>query len=206
MTVELYLLPVVTIPLNVGSYRVPKYLPHRLNPAEPGLEGVSWAWVSYKFEDVALLIADVTPTQDNQLAGYSDVFAVPPLDNTINNTNQRDIVRVALEDTFIPGNWVQVGMSYREIVRVILHIFIYFGFATASYGGRLFGGDLNLDLTVADIPQAKRDALQLSADHFGLDYSGVTGSTTIRVLLKSMADQFADEPYRMAGAGIELMV
>lgn len=205
MAVELYLIPVV----HPGGNNAPKYLPTRFDPSnvEPGLENVKWAWTTYLGEDAGLLIADVTPAQDSQLAGYSDVLKVPPLDNTINNNNQRDAVRDALEGSFIPGTWVNVGMTYREVIRKVLHIFEYHARSVAINQGPLFRGDtVNLDLTVSQIPQQKRDALQQTAEEFELDYSWVTGTTTLRELLKGIADEFADEPYRVAGSGIELIV
>ena len=207
MSVELYLIPITHLSLGGGgSYNVPKYLPHRFNPAEPGLEGVRWAWVTYLLEDIGFIIADVTTAQDSQLSGYSDVLVIPPLDNQITKVPQRKRVRAALEDVMIPGLWIDVGMTYREIVRTVLNLFSFHGRFVALIQGRVFDGSLDLDMTVGDIPQAKRDKLQEAADGFGLDYSGVTGATTIRQLLKGMADQFADEPYRIAGAGLEMIV
>jgi len=55
MTVHLYVLPVLH--LVDPNYNVPKYLPHRFNPALVGLENVPWAWETYLLEDIALLIA-----------------------------------------------------------------------------------------------------------------------------------------------------
>ena len=87
---RLYILPVVHLTNPV--YNVPKYLPHRFNPALSGLEGVAWAWVTYSLEDVGIIAADVTTAQDTLLAGRVDVLAVPPfsfIDTTATNFNQR---------------------------------------------------------------------------------------------------------------------
>lgn len=210
MSVELYLIPVVHPEISPGRYaNAPKYLRTRFDPnnVEPGLEDVAWAWTTYLLEDTGLLIAEVTPSQNNQLSGHSDVLHVPPLDNTINNTNQRSIVRNALEDSFIPAHWVNVGMTYREIIRTVLHIFEFHGRAVAINQGPLFRGDtLNLDLTVGDIPLGKVQALQQAADEFELDYSSVTNDTTIRQLLKVLADQFEDVSFGITGSGLELFI
>src|SRR3990167_7129380 len=119
MTVHLYVLPVLH--LVDPNYNVPKYLPHRFNPALIGLENVAWAWETYLLEDISLLIADVT---------------------------------------------------------------------------------------VSQIPAGTRTWLQDVADEFGLDYSGVTGTTTLRDLLKLLADQMSGllDPsiFQIAGAGLLL--
>lgn len=187
MTVHLYVLPIVHLidPL----YDVPKYLPHRFNSPLVGLENLFWALVPYQLEDVALLIADVTDAQHTLLSAQTDVIAVPPLDNTIQNATVRNRVRTVLEAANVPAGWVNVGMTYRSVVRTVISLFAYHRPVVRRLGRRLFDGTVNLDLTVSQLPSNARDFLQASADELGLDYTGVTGATTLRDLLKLMADQ-----------------
>src|SRR3990167_6875117 len=74
--------------------------------------------------------------------------------------------------------------------------------------GGLLDGSINLDMTVSQIPADTRTWLQDVAGEFGLDYSGVTGSTTLRDLLKLLADQMSGllDPsiFQIAGSGLLL--
>jgi len=208
MTVHLYVLPVLH--LVDPNYNVPKYLPHRFNPALVGLENVPWAWETYLLEDIALLIADVTDPQHTLLSGQADVIAVPPLDNTIANATARNRVRTVLEAASIPAGWVSVGMTYRQVVRLVICMFQFHNRLVARLQRRLFDSSVNLDMTVSQIPEGTRTWLQDVAGEFGLDYSGVTGSTTLRDLLKLLADQMSGllDPsiFQIAGAGLLLNI
>lgn len=200
MTQRIYILPVVH--LTAQSYNVPKYLPHRLNPPITGLEGVRWSWVTYLLENMGILVADVTDAQHTLLAGQADVLVVPGLDNTIPNTAARNTVRSILETANIPGGWVNTGMTYRSVLRVVLGLFQYHNRLTAIIQRRVFDGSLNLDMTVAQIPAAVRDRLRQAATDLELDYSWVTSATTIRQLLKGMGDQFASRSFEIGGITI----
>ena len=197
MASRLYLIPVVH--LTDPKYEVPAYLPHRLNPAIIGLEGIAWAWTTYLLEDVGLTMADVDDTQHALLSAQLDVLAVPSLDNTIANVAVRNQVRTALEAVSVPGLWVTAGMTYRSVIRVMLGMWQFHNRLVALVQHRIFDGSVNLEMTVADIPLATRNQLQVAADGMGLDYSAVTGSTTIRQLLKGMGDQFAGTEFNIGG-------
>ena len=197
MTARLYLIPITH--LTDPTYNVPKYLPHRHNPALAGLEGVRWAWETYLLEDIGLIVADVSDTQHTLLSAQVDVLAVPPLDNTIGSVAVRNQVRNVLEAVNVPGLWVTVGMSYRQVVRVILGMWQFHNRLATIIQHKIFDGSVNLEMTVTNIPLATRNQLQVAADGLGLDYSSVTGSTTVRQLLKGMGDQFASTEFNIGG-------
>jgi len=197
MTTRLYLIPITH--LTDPIYNVPKYLPHRYNPSLAGLEGVRWAWETYLLEDTGLIVADVDNTQHTLLSAQADVLAVPPLDNTISSAAVRNQVRNALEAVNVPGLWIVTGMSYRSVIRVVLGMWQFHNRLAAIIQHKIFDGTIDLEMTVANIPLATRDQLQIAADELGLDYSAVTGSTTVRQLLKVMGDQFAGTEFNIGG-------
>lgn len=200
--IRLYLIPIT----HLTNYNVPSYLSHRFNLALSGLEGIPWAWVTYLLEDIGLIIADTDATQHALLSAQTGVLAVPALDNTIPNTTVRNQVRNALEVVNIPGLWVTTGMSYRAIVRIVLGIFHYHNRLTVLVQRRIFDGSINLDMAVNQIPAGVRVRWQQAAEDLNLDYSAVTGTTTIRQLLKGMGDQFANQEHRISGAGLEMVI
>lgn len=204
MTLQLYIIPIVHLTNPV--YIVPKYLPHRFNPPITGLEGVRWAWLTYLLEDNGIIVADVSDTQNTLLTDQADVLLIPLLDNIIQNTTARNRVRSVLETANIPGTWVNTGMTYRSVLRIVLGLFQYHNRLVAIIQRRVFDGSINLDMTVNQIPSNVRDRLQEAADGLGLDYSWVTGATTIRQLLKGMGDQYAGREFRIDGAGMSVVI
>jgi len=90
-------------------------------------------------------------------------------------------------------------MTYRAILRVVLNVFAFFN-RYVSKGGKVFVPGITLDTTVGELPLIAVSLLQETADEYGLDYGWVTGSTTLRELLKGMADQFGDVEYQIGGA------
>lgn len=198
MTKRLYLVPVNHIPTEGGIYHTPKYLPHRLDPALPGLEGVYFAWEVFWLGHTAIAMADTDATQHNLLIAQTDVVAVPPLDNTV-AAGALSTVQAVLEAGDIPGDWVQVGMSYRQVLRIILGIMQFHKRFMALSGRRASDGLFALTLRVNQIPQATRTILQNVATEFNLDFSAVTGTTTVRQLLVGMGQQFASREFEIGG-------
>ena len=184
-----------------GEFAAPKYFYGRLTTGLAGMEGIRWYWERFVWENHGIVAADVTDAQHALISAQTDVIAIPALDSTIPNATARNRVRNILEAGNIPGTWVTVGMTYRQIVRTVLSIW-RFANRYISKGGWIFIGGITLDTTWAEIPAAAQQRLRDAAVEFGLDYSGVTGTTTIRQLLKGMADQFGDVEYQIGGVVI----
>ncbi len=199
MTWRLYIVPITKIDTGDGTeFAAPKYFFGRLTSGLPGMEGVQWAWERYVWESHGIIAADVSDTQHVLLNAQTDVIAIPALDNTIPNATVRNRVRNILEAGNIPGDWVDIGMTYREIVRVVLNVW-RFANRYISKGGKIFAGGVTLDTTWSQIPALAQQRLRDTADEFGLDYSAVTPTTTIRQILKGMADQFGEVIYTIGG-------
>jgi len=204
MTTELFVVPVLHLPEN--NHNAPGYVWHRFHPGLADLEGVRWAWVTYLLEDVGVLIADVTVEQRELLDTQAGVVAVPDLDRTVETVPQQDRVRGLLEAVDVPGGWVNIGMTYRTIVRILLWIFTYHNRVVALIQRPVFAGDLDLEMTMAEIPAWIRDAMAQAAGEMGYDYGWVEPSTTLRELLYGMGVQFSAVPYEIRGAGLSLVV
>lgn len=194
MALRLYLLPVVHLTSPV-PYEVPKYLPHRFSPPLSGLEGVVWSWETYLLQDVGMAVAEVSTAQHTLLAAQSDVISVPVnLDSTIAQ-NVRNNIRAQLDLWLIPSAWVITGMSYRIICRTLLNIWQFHNRYVGSTGVRLFDGSLILATQWQAIPVAVQDGLLAAAASMNLNTSGLTPTTTVGQILKSLADQLGDIPY-----------
>jgi len=191
MTWRLYIVPIVHIEFGEDrEFAAPAYLWGRMTQGVDGLQGVPWAWERMVWEERGIVAVDVTPAQHDILAAQAQVIAVP---ETV-----RNMIRNYLEAGNLPGPWVQTGMSYRTILRTVLNVFSFFN-RYVSKGGKVFVPGVTLDTTVGELPLYAVTLLQETADEFGLDYGWVTGATTLRELLKGMADQFGDVEYQIGG-------
>jgi hypothetical protein len=197
MTVRFYIMPMLVVNDN---YRGPKYLRWRFNPE--GLN-VTWSAKDFGYRDTCIAAADVDTAQHQTLAGYSDVIAAPAnIDNVIDTEAKRDNVRDALESLHVPGQWVHVDMTYREVLRPVTHLFLlaqrYHALTAEAYGtGRRLvepGLGYTLDTLVSNIPAQVRSDLNQAAQSLGYDTSQVQQSWMYRRALKHLGDQWGDQP------------
>lgn len=194
--VRIYVMPIE----RVGNARGPKYFKWWFNP--DGIDTV-WSMKDFGYRDTCIIAADVTPAQHQEIAARDDVIAAPAdIDSVIDTQQKRDAVVDALESLHVPAGWVEVGMTYREVVRPVTHLFLlaqrYYGQTASKYGEglRLVEPSLGytLDTLVSDIPAQVRQDLNEAAVSLGYDTSGVNGSWTYRRALKHLGDQWGDTP------------
>lgn len=195
MTLRYYLMPLE----QIGTGRGPKYLAWRNDPT--GLN-VPWSLFDYGLINTCLVAADVTTQQHNSLIANSDVTAIPQnIDGNI-TAGALSSVRAALETLRIPGNWVTTGHTYRDLMRMVAGLFMFAQRLQGISGRIIFPDNINLDNTWGDIPVDWRQDLQATADSLGYDYSQVTTNTPIRTILKSLADQWGNQPFYIGGTQI----
>lgn len=200
MTIRLYVLPMER---NVAlDSRGPKYLAWSRDPDPSDNVGEDdWRVLGYGLYDWGIAAVEATATVHGLLAAKADVQAIPAnLDNTVGAAN-RDTVRAFLESVALPGNWVQNGTTWREVVRTVCGMILfgqrYDGIRqAASPGAPAFGSQIegNLNVQWGNIPQGIRDAVLETAQSFGYDTSGLTDTTLVRAILKNLADAWGDQP------------
>lgn len=186
MAVRLYLMP-MTSTLNAErglTQRYPKY-------RDTHMAGLPWGAMDYGPEDTCLVAVDIPPATHTLLAAETDVTALSAnIDAQIGA--QLTAVQNALEGLNFPALWVNSTHTYREVLRIVGAAFQFVQRYHGLGGGKIFGGGVTLNTTFGSLPLAVRNRLRDTADSFGFDRTGITNSTTIRVILKSMADQWAD--------------
>ena len=198
MAFRLYLVPIVGTGTKDDPRR-PKYF------AGAPVVG-DWSGMDYGFEPVMVVGADLSPSEDNYVVGQGDVTALPfDLAPTL-TSGQVTAVHNVLETLNLPAGWVTTSLSWLAIVRTVLGMFSFlqrFGQLYAAQNGvpppSIFAGGVTLNTTFGSLPLAVRTALLATADSFGIPTTGLTGSTTIRVILKNMADMFQNQQYNFNG-------
>jgi len=192
MTVRFYLVPVE----QSGNARGPKYFKWRFSP--DGLD-VRWGAFDYGLIPTMLIAADVTAGQHDTLAAQSDVTAIPAdIDSTV-PAQALPAVQNALEDLRIPGGWVTTNHTYREIIRTVGGLFQFAQRHHGLHNKIIMPENVTLSQTWGDLPLQARQEVRATADSLNYDYSDVTASTTIRQILKSLADQWGDQPLLLGG-------
>lgn len=165
----------------------------------PNYVGSKYSTVMYGSEGTHLVAADVDDATDATISALSDVIKIPDnLDQTI-GAGALAKIQTVLENKKIPSGWLTAGTTYRQALRVIINFFRFISRFRAISGitAPLFSGAVTLNTTFGSLSAPVRGFLSATAASFNLDTTGVTGATTIRVLLKGMADQFADVPINM---------
>ena len=183
------------IPLEISAEgrRGPKYLKWRDNPT--GLD-VVWSMFDFGVLPQAIVVCDVTNAQFTALDANADVFGIPAnIDNNVTATALPN-VRTALETIRIPGTWITAGAtSYRELLRAVCGLAQFAQKHHGMHDQYIIPDTINLDQTWGDVPLQWRQNLQATADALHYDYSQVSASTPVRVILKSLADQWGNTPF-----------
>jgi hypothetical protein len=199
---RLYLVPMQTL----NNQRFPKYFSGRFNPNPlPELADLYSVWQAFGAEPVFFICAPAISTpQHNVLSANIDVLAVPQdLDQPV-SALALSTLQTKLEGFNIPADWmVANSMTYRECVRLVYRMFqLADRFYGISNGQSMFGSGVTLNTRWNQIPIGPRNLLQQIATEWGINTSGVTGQTTVRQLLKLIADQMRDDPIIMGGVTI----
>lgn len=163
----------------------------------------------YGFEPVCIVGADLTIADDATVAGQADVHPLPFNLSATLTSGQVSAVQSFLEAGHIPGGWVTTDLTWTQVARTVLGVFSFFQRFATTYAAAIgqppqsvFAANLTLDTTFGSLPAAVRSALSATAQAFGFSTAGVTGATTLRVILKAMADNFQGRPFSFNGAVI----
>jgi len=194
MTWHLYFIPIMGTGAKSDPRR-PKYLTSL---------GVPWGMMDYGFQPVALVAADVDGATDISLSANADAHRLPDdLDQPIGATALA-IIQNALETRNLPAEWIISTLSYRQVLRTVLGFFAFFQrFATvANTTALLLGGAVTLNTQLNQLSAAARQNLRDTATSLGLDISGVAATSTVRAVLKNVADQWGQRSVTIGGIAI----
>ena len=190
MTWHLYLLPII----GSGTYedpRRPKYLDN-------------YSILDYGFQPVALAATDVDDATDAALQLNADVHRIPDnLDQSIGSAALA-IVQNALETRNIPAGWITSTVTYRVLLRTAFGFFSFLQryAVVAKTTSLLLGGSVTLNTRINQLSAVVRQNLQNTAISLGLSATGITGTATIRQVLKNLADQWGQSSFILGGITI----
>lgn len=189
MPIRFYLLPIEEFQDADLTFRLPKYVTMPRDPRGPQSIPVppQWQYMDFGLEPTFLAALNLTAGQHATLTANADVTTVPAnLDNNVGG--QLGNVQAALESLHIPADAVVAGTTYRQILRGIIGIFLV-AQQFHSRSGRLFPAGIDLTTTLGDLSLVVRTKLKDAAEFLGYDYAGLTLTSTLRDVLKTIANQ-----------------
>lgn len=146
--------------------------------------------IDYGTEGIYIIVVNVTPEQHTTLAAQTDVMTTPsPMDDNVSAVALTGIQN-QLEAMHLPGSWVTTSQTYRQVWRTTIKITLFAGRYYGMFPDfKIFDTGVTLDTRFNQLTQAQRQRLLDVADSFQIDRSGVTGTMTIRQLLRALGDQ-----------------
>ena len=196
MAFRLYIVPIIGIGTEFDPRR-PKYFE---NAEIVGTQ--SWTCMDYGPEPWMVVGANLDTATDNLIVGEDDCFALPFDLAGFLSPAQVTAVQTKLEAANIPANWVTTAQRWIEVVRTVLGMFSFMQRLAVYYGGPVFVGSVRLSRTFGTLPAALQAALVQTAESFGIPTTGLTASTTLRAILRAMADYFSQQRYSFNGVWI----
>lgn len=192
MTFRLYIVPVVGSGSSKDPRR-PKYFSGSFS---------NWTANDYGLEAVMIVGADLAPADDTAVTANADVTALPfNLDANL-TAGQVTTTQTKLEALNIPAGWVSTSLTWRTVARLVLGMFQFMQrYNAISNGARLFLAGVDLSTQFSSLPAQVRADLIAAADSLGYDRSSLSGASTLRQILKTLADNWQSTPIQI-GASI----
>ena len=198
MAFRLYIVPKVGTGDDSDPWRA-KYFADGLIIPRP-----AYSAMDYGFEPWFVVGADLSSSDEAFVLAQSDVTAIPANLNANLTNPQVTSVQNKLESINIPAGWVNNGLQWLAVVRIVLGMFSFIQrFGSILNSGQTLGtgffGSITLSTTIAELSANQVTALQQAAADLNLSTAGITGSTTLRVALKTLADQMSARTYNFNG-------
>ena len=202
MAIELFLLPMAQIDRGWGPRWDIKYI-DTITPTGPS--GMIRYQPNEADSDVIALI-EASQSDLNSVASQLDVTRLATRDNldTPINAGQATAAKAIFEAAFIPGLFINAGDTRREVIRGVVGMFLFSQRMTGRFGTGWRKRAQDLGITFAStwttFPQALKDEFIDVRDSFGWEGNlGITGTSTLRDIMKVVSDQFEDTPIFIAG-------
>lgn len=184
---------------QVNNYRYPTHFGARGVSADAELVGVQWQMMDYGLINTGLLAANVNAAQQTYLAGLADVQAIPAnIDNTV-TAGQVQNIRDRLEAFDLPGTWVNVGDSYRVVLREVCGYMQFMQRLTAITGINPTTLNIRLSMQYNAMPQLWKNAMVQTYSELGYSDENVSGTSTLRQILRDITAQNGQRAFYIGG-------
>jgi hypothetical protein len=156
--------------------------------------GVEYSMIDYGAAgtNTTIVVADVDGSQHSTIDTDPETLSAPEYIDANIQQSEVSAWESYLEARGIPADWMSPSLTWREVLRTVVHQFRF----TQRYYGQ--GGSMdwaglgiNLNTQWKDLPEADFKTPFLdAANTFGFDTSFIRNNTLVRNLIKNIADQF----------------
>ena len=168
---------------------------------------VSQGTIRYSRTSNGIVMIQASQAYLNNVAAQPDATSLATASNIDNvlTANQANAAKVIFEDTFIPGQFINAGDTRREVIRGVVGMFLFSQRMEGRFGEgwveRAKNRGVTLNTVWSDFPAALKDEFRDIRDDHGWTNAqlGVTASSTMRVILRSVSDRFEQTPIIFAG-------
>jgi hypothetical protein len=202
MAFRLYVVPIVGSGAK-GDARRPKYFTDGTIPPS------QWGWVYYGFEPWSVVGVDLPSADDVTIASKPDVQALPFDLSPLLTAGQVTSIKAFLENANIPAGWVDTTDTWAVVVRGVLGMFSFLERYAGIYAEQngtaapsIFLGGVTLATTFGSLPQAVQAAMLATATDQGISTAGLSAGTTLRVILRFVADAYSARVYDFNGHAV----
>lgn len=186
----IFLTPKIGDGLSIPTAFRPKYTePGALGA---GLDLTGWTAMDYGFENLFLVRVDLTAAQRTALSAQTDVLVVPAnIDSTV-SAAALNRIQTTLEAANLPAEWVTTALTYRQVLRRARRVIMFMQRWQGLFGDRVFVNGITLDTRWNQLPANIQQRLRDVAASLTLDTSSITNNSTMRQILRVVADQLPD--------------
>lgn len=202
MAFRLYVVPIVGSGAH-GDPRRPKYF------TDGTIAPVTWSAVGYGLEPWTVVGADLPSADDATIAGEPDVEALPFDLSPLLTAGQVSGIKTFLENANIPAGWVDTTQTWSNVVRGVLGMFSFLQRYAGIYAAEnnapapsIFLGGVTLATTFGSLPPAVQTAMLDTATDQGIATSGLAAGTTLRIILRFVADHYSTRVYDFNGHAV----
>lgn len=152
----------------------------------------AYSAMDYGFEGLFFVKADLTAAQRTALSAQTDVLVVPAnIDSTV-SALALSRIQTTLEAANLPAEWVDTSLTYRQVLRRVRRIITFMQRWQGLFGDRLFVNGVTLDTRWNQLGGVQQQRLRDVAASLQLDTTGITNTSTLRQILRTVADQLPD--------------
>lgn len=191
MATRLYFMPAITEIRNDDLTKHPKY--------DSLWEGRSFQVMDFGAEPWFLCAVDADDIMHGSIVANADVLAFPVtlLDSAVTDV-WKAAVNTRLEAAFIPVDWILATMTHREVLRVFVHMFQVLQALQGARGDNsAFFTSQTLDTRYNQLDVTLRNELTAAAQQLKLDTTGIRQTSTLRAIMKILADQWQGGPIQL---------
>jgi hypothetical protein len=137
------------------------------------------------------------------LALHADVVAFPDTESTAWNSpigGELAALQAALEAAKVPAGWIQSTFTWRTVLRLLAAMTQFLQrYGSDGWKQGLFSAGVTLDTRFNQLPTGVQNRLRTAASTMGYDTSALTGNSTVRAILKNVADQWGVRDLILSG-------